>query len=148
MLPESDRHKFRIKSELTICCSYWVYERLLPRVPNKNSVHILNLVHNIKSVRFDRLNLGKLGVVAFGVYLRVIMTRDSMQARDEMSSSIRCRFRPNSTMELIHSPNPGRHWSRWRTSPLQNVTRSSSAWILQKIKPIDIKKTFNWFSCW
>ena len=54
-----------------------------------------------------------------------------MQDSDEMSRSMRCRDMPKSTIELIQSPNAARHCTRWSTSPVQNVMRSSCGWMLR-----------------
>ena len=75
--------------------------------------------------------------------LRVIIAKADMQANDEMSRVILCSDKPNSTILLIHSPNPGTHCSLCNTSPVQNMIRSSFGCTLQNMKCEYIKYKYN-----
>lgn len=74
---------------------------------------------------------GSLWVTA-GRGLPVIMLSADKHAKAWISRFRLCKLKEKSLMESSHSPNPRRHWSRCRTSPLQNTNLSSAASDLQE----------------
>ena len=64
--------------------------------------------------------------------LPVTMLSADRQAKAWISRFRLCKLKEKSLMESSHSPNPRRHWSRCRTSPLQNTNLSSAVFDLRE----------------